>query len=221
MGRPAGAGADTTAAAPSHNLICQVRDLDGRCQELGRRCRPSPPRRTIDPPLPLDLYGRTAVFAHFRCSLCQGSSLQVCAGSLRRDTNLSASHHDGRASMATDRSRRHAGRSQSPSLRSALRRRLSVRAPLLCEPTDTAPALTFGGRRTRTSPQLPPAPRRGGQSSASGTNVVYLQHDALSRGTALDTREGVAAMVVFPHARTVSGIATDALVTFMTTYLPC
>ena len=83
------------------------------------------------------------------------------------------------------------------------------------------PAMTFGGRKTRTSPQVSPALRRGGQFSAGGTNVVYLQHEALSRGTALNTREGVAAMVVFLHARTVSGIATDALLTFMTTYLPC
>lgn len=88
-------------------------------------------------------------------------------------------------------------------------------------PRNYPPALTFDGRRTRASPQLPPAPRRGGKSSAGGTNVVYLQREALSGGIALNTREGVVSMVVFPHARTVSGIATDALLTFMTTYLPC
>ena len=40
-------------------------------------------------------------------------------------------------------------------------------------------------------------------------------------GIALNMKEGAATMVVFLHMCMVSGIATDPLLTFMTTYLPC
>ena len=70
-------------------------------------------------------------------------------------------------------------------------------------------------------------------AAAGGPNVIYVQHEGLSGAIALGTKEGRAAMpffreraardpdfYAFEHARTVSGIALDAMPALMTGCLP-